>query len=635
MTAQNSDNAGWHHPGSEYTRSSKVRDGKEIAVCSGRYILNEIEMVFSATEQLSGKYALRGTISAISPQDGLVLQVSGREKNARLEHLVQSGKYHDREESIAHRDKALNVSYPVYGHGLSDAEAKAAVENAAIKLFAKHAPLLQQVLRQSSRPDSIMPNVAFSAYADDFLSSQFSDASVKSRANYRSQLAKLLRKLPNSPMSKVKPSEVGACIKHLNYSKSETRRAYLFWQFLLDHGYCTGSNPVPSNTKRRESAETRQEKSKRPDCLDLPQQDALYKALTAGEVSGADCGVALMAWGGIDIKRGLTWQSVHFHSDDPTLAVIDIHQPDLAGATHDYTRPVAPFCALILMKRYQALQEKYTAEELMEAPVVSTKKNAQKALSNEAFLGEATRLLRAIAPDTIAGKKKNGGTAAAKRVLQNTYINNVYTRLGFNDDVGTKAFLCEERIKDVTSDNYTKFNDLDGVARIHAAEMILSPPETIDNTEQAEALPDGRIKYTFWPDTMRKTVGVNCVILSPPNAEIDLSCPHGTESVIKSRELKEDGSPKRKSGKRTKRSKFETSIKNDNGEPPKKIEPNPEGEIPVCFDQQVSPVQEQLISQTEGEAILLPSEEVEGPCVQTKQRGPKKEPLIQGQDSLF
>ncbi len=623
----------WNHPGSEYHRGSKQKDGKEFTVVFGRYVLNELEMLFHAVEQGSGEYALRGTISVIDPQSGNVLQVAGREKNARLDHLVKNGKYKSREEAIGRRNKVLNVSYPIYGHGLSDEEIKVAIANAAEKMYAKNALLLQRVLRQSSRPDSITPNVAIAAYADDFFNSQFSEAKEKSRANYRTQLAKFLRKLPNLPMSKIKPSEVAACINHLSCSQSEVRRAYFFWQFLIDCGYCTGGNPVSSNTKRRESAETCQQKSKRPDCLDLTQQDALYDTLIAGEVSGADCGIALMAWGGIDTKRALTWGDTHFDSTDPTLVILDIHQQDLAGATHDYSHPALPFCALILSKRYEMLQQKYTADELAVAPIVSTKKNAQKALSNEAFLGEATRIIRAVAPGTLEESKKSCSTAAAKRILQNTYINDVYTRLGFGDDAGTKAFLCQERLKDVTSDNYTKFNDMDGLARIHAAEMILSPPLEIDNPELVETLPDERIKYTLQPDTMRKTVGIGCDILLPPDAEIILLCPHGAEATIMPREVKEDGSVRRKSSKRTKADKPVIPDHDEDGEAPQTNEPRLVNEAPQCSNQQKSENEEQPASQAVENQI--PSQSAEMPRAQGKQRAPKKEPLIEGQDSFF
>ena len=634
MPTQRIDNSGWGHPGSEFLRDSKVIHGRDVATFSGRFVYNEIEMVFSACEQTSGRYILRGTISAISPLDDRVLQVVGRERSVLLDHLVQNGNYQNREEATRRRNKALNVSYPIYGRELNEESVKAAIENAAEKLFAKNAPLLQRVLRQSSRPDNITPNVAFAAYVDDFLSSQFSNASGKSRANYRSRLAKLLRKLPNSPMSKVKPSEVAACIKRLDCNKSEIQRAYLFWQFLLDHSYCTGNNPVPSNAKRRESAETRQQQSRRPDCLDMAQQDALFDALIAGEVSGADCGIALMAWGGIGLKRVLTWGSVHFDSVDPTLVVVDIHQPDLAGATHDYSRPVAPFCALILRKRYQALIGKYTAEEVLGAPVVSLKMNAQKARSHEAFLGDATRALRAVAPDIMAGSKKKGGTAAAKRVLQNTYVNNVYTRLGFQDDAGTTAFLCGERLKDVTSDSYSKFNDLDGIARIHASEMILSPLAEINTTEQMEYLTDGRIKYTLLPDNTRKTVGVGCDIILPPGGEVVLLCRHGVEVVLAPREVKADGRVRRKSSKRAKAYKPET-VNGEDTERLQETEPKLTEETPVSSAQRESANQEQSASSADEYSIPPPLKNIVVPHIEVKQHGPKKETLLPGQSSFF
>ena len=103
-------------------------------------------------------------------------------------------------------------------------------------------------------------------------------------------------------------------------------------------------------------------------------------------------------------------------------------------------------------------------------------------------------------------------------------------------------------MRDVTSDNYTKFNDPDGIARIHAAEMMLSPLQNISDLELAEELPDGRSKYTFFPNTTRKTVGVDCDIRLPPGGEITVMCMHGADTVVTCREIKADGRIKRKRG---------------------------------------------------------------------------------------
>ncbi len=541
------DDNGWKHAESEFHQSSKIVDGETRAVFFGRYHCNGVEMKFHAVEQGSGRYTCRGVISAISPSDDKVLQTVGKERARQINALVDKGKYESREDAEKHRAKALNVSRSLYCTGpVSEASVKKAVEIAAEKLYIRHAPLLQKTLQQSGRPESITPAAAFSAYADLYFDTYYKGIKQRSAANYRSQLGKMMRMLPNVPMKSVKASTIHEITKKLSCCKSEIHRARIFWQYMLDHGYCTGSNPIPSNTKRQESAMTRQEKGKHPVCLDLDQQDELFNELYSGAVSGSDCGIALYAWGGFELKDGITWGRVHFSADDPTLATIEYNLPDLAGATHDYTRPVFPFCALILGKRFGVLREKYSEDELRTAPVVSMRKNPLKPISNESFLADASRVLRHIGlPEAMFGKERGNRTAAAKRILADTYINDVYTRLGFEEDEGTRAFLCGRRILDVTSSNYTKFNDQDGIARIHAAERLLAPPLPNSDTEKTEALP-GETKYTFLPKSARRSAGVGCDIILPPGGTITVRCAHGAEAVLSCREMKTDGKARRK-----------------------------------------------------------------------------------------
>lgn len=537
---------GWKHADSEFNQSSKIVDGKARAVFFGRYHCNGIEMKFHAVEQASGRYTCRGIISAISPLDDKVLQMAGNERARQINALVDNGKIQSREDAEKHRVKALNVSRSLYCSGnVTEASVKNAVEIAAQKLYIRHAPLLQKTLQQSNRPDSITPAVAYAAYAGTFFDTYYKNIKQRSAANYKSQMGALLRMLPNVPMHSVKSSTINEITKKLCCSKSEIHRARTFWQYMLDHGYCTGSNPIPDNTKRQESAMARQEKGKRPVCLDLEQQDKLFSELYSGTVSGSDCGIALYAWGGFALKDEITWGRVHLSADDPTLATIDYNLPDLAGATHDYTRPVFPFCALILAKRFGMLREKFSEEELRTAPVVSMRSNLLKPVSNESFLADVSRVFQRIGLDALYGKKRGNRTAAAKRILADTYINDVYTRSGLEEDEGTCAFLCGRRILDVTSANYTKFNDPDGIARMHAAERLLAPPLPNSDTEKTEALP-GETKYTFSPKSTRRSVGVGCDIILPPGGTITVRCAHGAEAVLSCREMKTDGKARRK-----------------------------------------------------------------------------------------
>ena len=350
-------------------------------------------------------------------------------------------------------------------------------------------------------------------------------------------------------MTEIRSSHVETSFAKCSASKNTKKRFYEFWQFLLDNGYVLGNNPVAREKKKKPSVNTLQSKSSNPDVLSLEDQDALYHELIAGTVSGADCGIALAYWGGIGWSDAITWKDIYFDTNDASLVVLNIKKDDLAGATHDYSRPIMPFGALILRRRFDGLRLKYTSEDLSNAPVISQKADPLRPLSNDNFTKEATRvLLRVGFPKEVFRRRgRKDRTAAAKRILGNTYKNNVHIRMGLADDTGTKQFLCGERLSDVTSDNYTHFNDPDGIERLHAAAAILAPLELHKNSQFAqETLPDGRIKCTIYPKDSRRQSKVSGKIMLPPGAEIEVHCSHGAEISVSSRAMNSDGTAKRK-----------------------------------------------------------------------------------------
>lgn len=109
-------------------------------------------------------------------------------------------------------------------------------------------------------------------------------------------------------------------------------------------------------------------------------QDKLYEYLLNGEISGDVCGIALMLWGGFSAKLacGFVWGDILFDCDEPDFVRMIYHQDDKAGATHDFTRPLFPQAARILLRRYRELTIKYTPETLLKCPAVSTKQSYKK-----------------------------------------------------------------------------------------------------------------------------------------------------------------------------------------------------------------------------------------------------------------
>ena len=166
---------GWDDPRS-YIKRTDI-DG-QIAY-KGTLVLNGAEFRFSMTQQNYGKYLIRGRVSAISPEDGFVLQVVGAEKKRRLDKKMANLSNKETNSvpqgSIANaeavkqikRQKVLNVTTEVYGQSLDEETVKNDIERAVLRLYTQYADLIHRRLKTSSRPDSITPIVAAVLYVED------------------------------------------------------------------------------------------------------------------------------------------------------------------------------------------------------------------------------------------------------------------------------------------------------------------------------------------------------------------------------------------------------------------------------------------------------------------------------------
>ena len=50
----------------------------------------------------------------------------------------------------------------------------------------------------------------------------------------------------------------------------------------------------------------------------------------------------------------------------------------MAGATHDYSRPLTPFAADVIYQRYYILKKKYSEKEIMAMPLASKSNDFKK-----------------------------------------------------------------------------------------------------------------------------------------------------------------------------------------------------------------------------------------------------------------
>ncbi|MEY8318899.1 hypothetical protein AALB19_16515, partial [Oscillospiraceae bacterium 50-58] len=529
---------GWNDPRSYIKRT----DANGQTTYKGTFVLNGAEFRFSLNQQTTGKYLMRDRVSAISPEDGFVLQVVGGEKKRRLNRQMAplSDQETDPQESNtdapvqskrANRLKELNVTTEVYGQSLAEETVKINVEQAVHRLYTKHADLIHRRLKTSSRPDTIIPCVAAALYAEDYIAINHRSTADSTKKAYAKAIKDNYVLMPAIPMAKVTTKKMKQYLDSHPVGSNTLRLLNGFWAFCLAKGICIGVNPFPDTKKRKLSVTTKQARALVPDELSIRQQDILFTKLMSEEVSGDSCGIALMLWGGFSAKDAcaFNWEDIIFNQGQPDFVRVRYYQNDKAGATHDYTRPLFPQAARILLRRYSELTIKYTPETLFKCPIVSTKQSYKKAMTASALTQYGAMLLRTIgvSEETLM-KLKMPKVAVSSRIFYNTYVKNLIQRCGFANDPGTVNFMLGQSLSgSVTDDHYSSFVSELATERIFTALKAAGPLEDIEEPETPIIYKDGQEQYTITPENTRQWIGVVADITLQPGEELEIVCPHG------------------------------------------------------------------------------------------------------------
>ena len=135
----------------------------------------------------------------------------------------------------------------------------------------------------------------------------------------------------------------------------------------------------------------------------------------------------------------------------------------------------------------------------------------------------------------------------------------VYAKLvtlycALKEEEGKAKFLGREALSSNTSDDhYTCFSDDEAGERLYTIMTCVTPEEMITvDCEPIELLPDGRVQYTFAPETTRQRAGHVGRYTLQPNEEIVILCPHGVVGFATTRGFNEDGTLRRKTSRKTK-----------------------------------------------------------------------------------
>lgn len=350
----------------------------------GIYYINGILMKFYLIPQTKGAL-FRGQISIISPASGEILQVRGKNRREKFADLKQ------RNSPVLNRvgrQEAFNATSELYINTYKDEDIKKHIDNAALKLYSKYEPTIRITLKEMGLAAKLTAAAAMTLHYDDFEKDQFGTLKPKTCNAKQCALRRVTAFLSSVPMGEVTPPMINAYAReNPKTAKRDLLVARHFWDFCKKKHAYDNENPLDKYfdniAQCKHSVDPRKaiQKASELTCLPTEAELSLNRAIANNIDNGEYIGVLLVKECGIPAKKACEykWKEVIFDEAVEYVSLI-IQNYELAGAVHNYTRPIPPFAADILTKRYIELQKSYTDIQIQEMYVASNKNNPEKPL---------------------------------------------------------------------------------------------------------------------------------------------------------------------------------------------------------------------------------------------------------------
>ncbi|MGI6124392.1 MAG: hypothetical protein ACOYIG_09430 [Acetivibrionales bacterium] len=519
-----------------YRNESKLRI---YGIC----YIHDIPMKYYLNQQ-SNRTLFRGRISIISPADGQILQMRGKNRREKISDLKQrNSPILDR----TGRQEAFNATSELYVNTFNDEEIKRHIEKAALKLFAKYEPsirIIQKEIGQSAKSTAL---TALMLYLDDFERKIYASLRPKTRKSKRCALKRVAAYVSSVPMGEVTQAMLKAYAReHSKTAKSDLLVARHFWDFCKKKRVFNNENPLDVyfdsiiQHKRKVNPGKAVQRATELTCLPTVIESKLNQIIASNINNGEYIGLLLVKECGIPAKLVCEskWKEIIFNKELDYVSII-IRKDELAGAIHNYTRPLTPFAASILTNRYTELLKTYSMEQLQEMYVASRKNDPERPLEPKALTTLCRISLIQCGIDhnnltTVSGELHGSGI----RLL----LRNIKYRLehycGLSQDPAAVRFLLLMALNDVTAENYRSFTCPEGQAYLYNAlkrdTRFIETHEPNSSEEVIkELLPDGRVKYTILPESPDKLTSFKVKFLLQPHTRIEVFAPQGLTCSIK------------------------------------------------------------------------------------------------------
>lgn len=423
-------------------------NGKRI---HGDFTYRCIRFSFTLNQQKDKEY--RGQINVISPQTGRNMEFYVKHPYAKDQSLKrQKVKY--REISTKTSNTSIIRDY-----------IQARVET----IYADNALEFAKLLEKEVTPDTVYPELCGTLYGTDYINFRFAKNNTEeTMKKKKAKLTCLLAALPYKPMKMI--TEAEAAETTANWPIIDRKLLGDFWDYCILKHYCTGNNPVTIPASAGLSPTANQNKLQKLTHVPKHNLDILNKKLLDIH-GGPECGVALME-SNISSKEAcsLCWRDIFWSTDDPAYAIIRLERQEILCAVHNYDRPALPITAQTMFSRRKDLLERFSEEELMDMPVVSTKTNPAKPMDASALVQVSKDYLidSGIKENKLLQSKESRGDPVSARILSETYKSILIKDCGIKEGAGTYKFLLGHAIhNDVTSSNYLSFTDPMGSLRLY------------------------------------------------------------------------------------------------------------------------------------------------------------------------
>lgn len=508
-------------------------------VFSGTYFIGDIPFVFSLRQQKSGSYAensapvyekiLRGQIAVQSVRDGYRLQASGPDR-ARLLSAVS-------EVNPGSHPEETKVWKSLYCSGsMTTKRVKEVIAKKCAKMYKDFFSSIEADQR-SVAVSQLQPIKAVIQYGRACFTSGKRVPKLDTLNRKLHKLTRLAAALEGETMDSVTVSTLESVYPKLGSSAADIfKLGFQFWEYCQSRAMIT-RNPFADyytlhavSTKAPEKALNRALIPRSlPDSVDQLLDERIRSAdpLDPGPTT-----LLLCKHLGLNIPqiRELTWSDFSFDSPAPGTAQFLFRIDDIAGATHNYTRPVPPFPAAELRRRHQAhitskSKSEFVLQALPHAQSGSSRKKYTPAQPSAAFL--RNYILKALRDSGMGQDSLTMDRQTLYGVgvstLQAHYRYQLIHQCGLDRQSGPFSFLALQSVaSDVTSDHYRSFTSPGG--QLHLLKLLSrsNPASTIQDTTILSSMQDGITTTVIPPAATSRTFEVEVTVTLHPGDWLEM-----------------------------------------------------------------------------------------------------------------